>query len=134
MTVISEPIESIAGADDATAFLFGANLRERADGMGFITDRWQRYTAVDGVLTTADLDHGPALVRIGGETRLVEIPDSGTAVRLWPIWEAGGQPTGDTTSFVVNGGGLRRVEVLTQSEFTALATPDPATFYVLLSG
>ncbi|MFG1794118.1 hypothetical protein [Nocardia sp. NPDC049149] len=134
MTVISEPIENIAGADDTTAFLFGTRLRESADGTGFITDRWQRYTAVNGVLTTGNLDPGLALVRIGAEMRTVEIPNSGTAVRLWPIWDAGGVPTGDTTSFVVNGGGIRRIEALTQSEYTALSAPDPATFYVIFSG
>lgn len=132
MTVISEPIENIAGADDKTAFLFGANLRENAAGTGFITDRWQRYTAVAGVLTTANLDPGLALVRIGGETRQVDIPDVGTSVRLFPLWEAGAPPPVNTTSFVVNGGGIARVQKITESAYAALITPDPETEYSVI--
>ncbi|MFE7798991.1 hypothetical protein [Nocardia sp. NPDC057440] len=132
MTVISEHIENIAGADNTTAFLFGANLRESADGTTFITDRWQRYTATGGVLTTANLDPGPALVRIGGETRQIDIPDSGTAVRLWPLWEAAAPPPPITTNYVVNGGGIARVQKITVSAYAALVTPDPLTEYSLI--
>ncbi|NEW33857.1 hypothetical protein GV791_14980 [Nocardia cyriacigeorgica] len=133
MTVISEPVGDIAGADDATVFVFSSKvLRESGDGTGLITTRLASLQAEDGVLTTPDLDPGPAVVRIGAREYQIEIPDSPTPIRLWPLIEAGlpVPPTEEATA-VRNGGGVARIQRISQTEYDALVTPDPETLYVV---
>lgn len=136
MTVISEPIENIAGADNNTMFEFASTiLRESDDGTSLVTVHPVFLTAVDGVLTTPDMDPGPAHVRIGQRLYSIEIPDSGTPVRLWPLIEAGLPipPTEEATA-VRNGGGVARIQRITEAEYSALVTPDPETLYVVVEG
>ncbi len=137
MTVFSEPIENIAGADNATVFTFTAGVpRESSDGTRLITPRTVQYTASAGVLTTADFDPGPALARIGsGPSVSIEIPDSGSPVRFWPVYEAGlPVPPDQEASAVRNGGGVARIQRITATAYAALSTPDPETFYVVVPG
>lgn len=131
MTIISEPISDIAGADNTTQFEF-SSVWDRAsdDGTGFVTTRAVFLTAVDGVLTTPALDPGPAIVRIGQRSYSIVIPDSPTAVKLWPLVDAGlDVSTPPQATAVINGGGIARVERITESGYAALITPDPETEY-----
>ncbi|WP_330253157.1 hypothetical protein OG874_00630 [Nocardia sp. NBC_00565] len=136
MTVISEPIEDIGGADNKTNFEFSsAIVRENNAGTGLITRRPVFLVAEDGVLTTPDLDPGMATVRIGQRAYLIDIPDSGTPVRLWPLIEAGLPiPPEQEATAVINGGGVARVQAMTAAEYsdlTSSTTPDPgSTFFV----
>ncbi|WP_280317314.1 phage upper tail fiber protein [Nocardia wallacei] len=133
MTVISEPVESIAGADNQTIFGFQSLVRESADGTGLITAALVTMQAVDGVLTTPDLDPGPALVSVGHRRFQIEIPDSGTPVRLWPLIHAGLPiPPAEEASAVRNAGGVARIQRITESAYLALTTPDPETLYVVV--
>lgn len=133
MTVISEPISNIAGADNSTQFEFGqSHVRESDDGTRTITRKSEFIVAVGGILTTPNLDPGLCRLRIGNEVREITIPDSMTAVRLFPLWDAAGVPSGDTTDFVVNGGGISRVKKITVSGYAALITPDPETEYSVI--
>lgn len=133
MTVISEPVESIAGADNQTVFGFQSLVRESADGTGLITAALVTMQATGGVLTTPDLDPGPAVVSVGHRNFQIEIPDSGTAVRLWPLIQAGLPiPPSEEASAVRNGGGVARIQRITESAYLALATPDPETLYVVI--
>lgn len=136
MTVISEPVADIAGADDTTQFEFAsAYVRTAADGVGIVTTRPRFFTAVDGVLTTPPLDPGPTICRIGLTTRLIDVPDSATAVLLTPLLEAATPiPTAHTIDAVRNGGGVARIQRITESAYTALTTPDPETLYIVVEG
>jgi hypothetical protein len=137
MTVFSEPIENIAGADNATVFSFTAGVpRESSSGTALITTRTVQYTPSAGVLTTGDLDPGPALVRVGsGPSVWIDIPDSGTPVRFWPVYEAGlPVPPTQEAAAVRNGGGIARMQRITATAYAALSTPDPETFYVVVPG
>jgi hypothetical protein len=133
VTVISDNIENVAGVDDTTAFVFSAPLlRESADGLGMITTQTARVTATGGVLTTPDLDPGDATVRIGANVYPIEIPDSPTPVRLWPLIFAGlPVPPEQVAQAVRNGGGIAVAQAITQATYNALTTPDPATLYVI---
>ncbi|MEU9515936.1 hypothetical protein [Micromonospora sp. NPDC048169] len=133
MTVISEPIENIAGADNGTGFYFSAPaIRESDDGTRLITVHPLVVTAIDGVLTTPDLDPGPATVRIGQHTYHIEIPDSPTPIRLWPLVEAGlPVPPAEEATAVRNGGGVRRIAVAELDDYLAMPTPDPETVYIV---
>ncbi|RBO82056.1 phage upper tail fiber protein [Nocardia puris] len=133
MTVISDSIESIGGADDTTSISIASPVLRAGHEGGVITRRPLELRAVDGVLTTPDLDPGPATVRIGVRTYLIDIPDSGTPVELWPLIEAGlPVPPEEEATAVRNGGGVARIQRLTQSAYESLATPDPETLYVVI--
>lgn len=134
MTVISEPIAHIGGADDRTAFEFSSPiLRENDAGTGTITRAPVHLVAIEGVLTTPGLDPGPCTVRIGQTAYQIEIPDSPTPVRLWPLIEAGlPVPAEEEAAAVRNGGGVARIQRLTQTEYAAIVTPDPETLYVVI--
>lgn len=136
MTVISEPIESIAGADNTTQFVFSAIVvRESDDGTALVTTRSRPYTATGGILTTDDFDAGPAQVAIDGRPFPITIPDSETAVRLTPLILAGlPVPPTDEADAIRNLGGIAGGLVMTQTAYNALSVIDPETFYVLTSG
>lgn len=134
MTVISEPIESIAGADNTSLFVFSAIMaRESDDGVALVTARPKQYRAIAGVLTTHNLDAGPAQVAIDGRPYLITIPESASPVRLWPLIEAGlpVPPTQEATA-VRNGGGISRIQRISETGYAALVTPDPATLYIVV--
>lgn len=133
MTVISETVADIAGADDRTVFAFASAtpVRTAADGTGLITGRPVLLTATGGVLTTPGLDPGPAVVRVGPRSYSIDIPDSPTPILLSPLIEAGLPVVVDGIHAVVDGGGVRRIQRMTQAAYDALVTPDPETLYVI---
>lgn len=136
MTVISEPISNIAGADNSTQFIFSSPiLRDSSDDTGMITTLPTILRAVNGVLTTPNFDPGPMTVLIGQYAYYFILPDSDTPVRFWPLIEAGLPiPPAEVATAVVNGGGISRIQRIEQSAYEALTTPDPETFYVVVSG
>jgi len=133
MTVISEPVENIGGADDKTVFAFSSILlRESDDGTGLVTTTPVSIRATDGVLTTPDLDPGAAVVRIGAKAYQITIPDSDTPIRLWPLIEAGlPVPPVEEAAAVRNGGGVARIQAIELNDYTAIPTPDPDTLFVV---
>ena len=134
MTIISEPVSTIAHADNSTAFVFAVPiLRENDTGTGMITTRAEHVYPQAGVLTTPDLDAGPATVQIGIRQYAILIPDSPTPVRLMPLIEAG-LPVipAEEIGAVRNAGGVGRTKRVTLAEFLAMPTPDPDTLYVVI--
>ncbi|WP_159840228.1 hypothetical protein [Nocardia sp. CY41] len=131
MTVITETLTDLAGTPHTDEVFFSSYiLRENDDGDAMITTSVRSYTPVNGVITTEDLDPGPARVRIGMDTYNITIPESATPVRLWPLIETGlPAPPTLVGAYVVNGGGIARVQKLTESEYAALTLPDPETEY-----
>lgn len=134
MTVISQPITDIAGAPEADTIRFATYaIRDSADGASIITTKVHAYEPTAGVLTTDDLDPGPAKVIIGAHAYAIEIPDSATPILLWPLIEAGlPVPITEEASAVRNGGGFVRGQVMTASEYSALVastTPDPGSMF-----
>ncbi|WP_407107878.1 hypothetical protein [Rhodococcus aetherivorans] len=135
MTVLTANIRDIAGADAATVFTFEVpSVRAGTDG-GLVTVRSYRCTAEHGVLTTEDLEPGPATLRISGGRAVeyrITIPDSDTPVQLWPLIDAATEPdnTAWATGFVRNGGGIARTQAIPAADYPGLVK-DPATMYFL---
>lgn len=137
MTVIVEHVEYLGGVDDSTVFSFSSPMvRDSDDDTALITKRAMSYTASNGVLTTDDLDPGPATVTVGVSSSFqIAIPDSPTPIRLWPLIQAGlPVPPAQMATAVINGGGAAMIRVMTADEYAALVsstTPDPGSiFYV----
>ena len=138
MTILVEPMHDTAGFGEAQPVTFKSlYVRQSFDGTGMITRAPVRVIPVNGVLTTTDLDPGPTLIKIGPETRLCEMPDSGITLRLFPIWD-GGQPFGSATPqpfseewYVRNGGNVYRIEDIPEGVFASLASVDPNTLYIV---
>lgn len=132
MTVIQESVRTIGGADNDSLFSFASLLRDSSDDTALVTTTAVLVTPKDGVLTTPDLDPGLASVIVGGKSYSITIPDSDTPIRLWPLIEAGLPiPPSEEASAVRNGGGVARVQVITEAAYAALTTPDPETAYYL---
>ncbi|MBF6301153.1 hypothetical protein IU459_26945 [Nocardia amamiensis] len=133
MTVISEPISSIAGADNNTIFGFQSILdRESFDGTGMITTALYTVQAQGGVLTTANLDPGATVVYVGPRRYLIVVPDSEDPIRLFPLIQAGLPiPPAQEATAVRNGGGVARIQTSTQAAYNAIPTPDPETAYLI---
>lgn len=134
MTVISEHVDNIAGADDGTVFVFASILlRDSDDGTSLITTTPTRVTPVAGVLTTPDLDPGAAKVSIGlSRAYQIDIPDSPTPIRLWPLIEAGlPVPPAEEATAVRNFGGIAGAKRVTLAEYQAMPTPDLETLFVV---
>jgi hypothetical protein len=86
MTVISESVSSIGGADNNTIFGFQSILdRGSFDGTGMVTAALITMQAIAGVLTTPSLDPGETIVYVGPRRYLIDIPDSETPIRLMPL-------------------------------------------------
>lgn len=134
MTVISEHVDNIAGADDGTVFVFASILlRDSDDGTSLITTTPTRVTPVAGVLTTPDLDPGPAYVRVGlSQSYRVDVPDSPTPIRLWPLIAVGlPVPPVEEATAVRNLGGIAGAKRVTLAEYQAMPTPDLATLFIV---
>ena len=131
MTVISEPVGSIAGADNNTVFGFQSLFdRESFDGTGMITSALRTMQASGGVLTTPDLDPGPTIVTVGPRRYHVTVPDSPDPIRLWPLIQAGLPiPPEQEARAIRNGGGLAIGKVSELDDYLAIPTPDPETLY-----
>lgn len=134
MTVIEEPIENVIGVDDNTQIEFWSPVvRSSADGAKTVTMRPYLATAVDGVLTTPDIDPGPVSVRIGQAVFHLMVPESAIPIRLLPLLEAAMPiPPAQQLDAVRNAGGIRRVAVVTESQYAALSPPDPETEYSVI--
>lgn len=133
MTVITSLVRDIAAADAATVFTFEVpRTRGGAAGTGIVTTRAHRYTSEHGLLTTDDLDPGPAILRLSGvpgEYRIT-IPDSTDPVQLWPLLDAATPPSDGEwgTGVVRNGGGVSRAVAVESPDYPGLVK-DPATIY-----
>ncbi|MFC9761634.1 hypothetical protein [Rhodococcus jostii] len=135
MTVISEPVANIAGLTDHTPVIFSVEqIRVRASGTGIVTTSTHPVYAVDEVLTTPDLDPGPAKVTWAGRTYTITIPESETPVALWPLIDAGLPDPTNEPGVVRNAGGIARIQRITESAYAALDTPDPETLYITFEG
>lgn len=136
MTVITETIDTIAGADTTTTFQFASSLvRDSSGDNALITTAGVQVKPVNGVLTTPDLDPGPAVVQVGVQSFAITIPDSGTPIRLWPLIEAAlPVPPAQQAAAVVNGGGAARIQVMTADDYATLVsttTPDPGSIFLV---
>lgn len=131
MTVIIEHVSSIAGADDNTIFGFQSiHDRESFDGTGMITSALRTMQAKAGVLTTPPLDPGPTIVHVGSRRYKIQIPDSPTPIRLWPLIQAGLPiPPAQEADAIRNLGGIRGGRVAELDDYQAIPTPDPETLY-----
>lgn len=133
MTVISEPIQNIAGLGERQKVRFTSPvIRESADGTSTVTTRTHEVAPANGVLTVS-LDPGPAKVFIGHDEYDILVPESASPIRLWPLIDAA-MPTPPEASpgWVRNGGGIDRFEAKTVAEFAALSSTDPGTFYIII--
>lgn len=134
MTVLTATVRDIAGADDRTRFLFFVPIVRGDGGTEVVTTRRYSASAVGGVLTTPDMEPGPAVLKLSGSATEyhITIPDSETPVQLWPLIEAATPPdnTAWTTGFVHNADGVARVQAVPQTEYGAMVK-DPATLYFL---
>lgn len=130
MTVIADVVESVAGTADDRLIVFAIKrVRQNVDGNAIVSTEHVQYTPVDGAFTTDDLDPGPATVKIGSLVYPIVIPDSDTAVRLWPLIDAGLPAPTPSASFVRNGGGVARIEWVTEAVYAGLVK-DPETTYI----
>ncbi|MFD7045373.1 hypothetical protein [Rhodococcus jostii] len=135
MTVISEPITTLAGVGDRTPVTFYVQaLRPTFAGVGIITPTRVQVLPEGGVLTTPDLDPGPATVSWGTSTYRITIPDEPDPVALWPLIDAGMPVPSNEPGFVRNAGGIARIARITESAYAALTTPDPETLYITFEG
>lgn len=135
MTVIVESIDSIAGADSSTVFQFSSPIvRDSSGDNALITTISVQVKPIDGVLTTPDLDPGPATVQVGVTPFAITIPASPTPIRLWPLIQAAlPVPPAEVSTAVRDGGGAARIQVMTAAEYTALvaaSTPDPGSIFL----
>ncbi len=136
MTVLTTAVRDIAGADDRTIFTFEIPIVRGSTDGGVVTVRQCRYVASGGVLTTDDLEPGPAVLRMSSglstEYRIT-IPDSAEPVQLWPLIDAA-TPPGESvqwgTGYVRDAGGVARVRAVPAADYPGLVK-DPATYYIL---
>lgn len=136
MTVISEAVASVAGADNNTQFEIAyPDPRPSSDGGTLLTTPPLFLTAVDGVLTTPSLDPGWARVRVGQRIYYVQIPDwpDASPIQLSPLLDVATPiPPAHAIDAVRNGGGVARIQRITEAAYAALTTPDPETLYVVV--
>jgi hypothetical protein len=137
VTVISESISTIAGADATTPFVFTSGaIRTGLTGTTLITPNRFRYVPVAGVLTTGSLEPGPAVVWIGSRGGFViNIPSTGGPYLLTPLIEANlPSPPTEEIHHIVDGGGATRVQVMTAAAYAALVsitTPDNGSVFLI---
>ncbi len=134
MTYIVDTLTDLAGTHETNPVIFSTHvIRDNDDGTAIVTTTTHSYRPVAGVITTGDLDPGPARVRIGARYYDIDIPDWDTPIRLMPLIEAGLPVTpADEIAAVRNGGGVARIQVLTEAEYAALTSTDPETLYVVV--
>ncbi|MDG3012445.1 hypothetical protein G4X40_20095 [Rhodococcus sp. D2-41] len=134
MTIISERIADLAGVPETGTVTFWTTvLRENDTHTGTVTTRRHSFLVVAGLLTTTDLDPGPARVQIGPHAYDVVIPESTAPIRLWPLIDAAlpaALPPG--TGWIRDGGGIARGQALTSTEYAAITTPDPDSLYFIV--
>ncbi|MEA1796976.1 hypothetical protein [Rhodococcus qingshengii] len=131
MTVLTGQIRDVAEFDDQSVFAF--RIPEiRGDGNEVVTTRTYFVQAVNGVLTTPDLSPGPATLTVRAKEYQILIPESGSPLPIWPLIDAGmPPPEPGALGFVRDGGGVTRIQALTQNEYAVLDNPDPATLFII---
>ncbi|MGY1945354.1 hypothetical protein [Nocardia asiatica] len=133
MTVISESVSSIGGADNNTVFGFQSILdRENFAGTGMITAALITLQAVGGVLTTPPLDPGDTIAYVGSRRYMIKVPDSETPVRLMPLIADGLpiMPVQEARAVIARGS-ITALEDVTESWWAA-NPHNPGTLYVLI--
>ncbi|MGW4123632.1 hypothetical protein [Nocardia sp. NPDC004711] len=136
MTVIADTMVDIGHGPDVGAVYFRVPvLRDAAAHTQIVTPQWiSAPISSDGTFTSPDLEPGPAQVRIGGIAYEIVVPVSPTPIRLWPLIDAGVPAVADR-EFVRDGGGVRRIQALPQSQFDAMPTGrDVDTIYITFPG
>ncbi|WP_280389328.1 hypothetical protein [Nocardia wallacei] len=138
MTVITGKITDLAGVGETDTVVFRATRLRVEPGLGdIISDRRRAYMPdEDGVITTDDLKPGFAIVRIGSDEVVIDIPDSTAPVQLGPLVDAGLPIPPEEEPRAVIGVGIRRLERITESDFAVLlaaGTADPDTEYSLVA-
>lgn len=134
MTVIEDVVTGVAGRPHrGPVRVWAPRLRGATVHAGVITPDWSEYwPTAAGMVTTDDLAPGAARVAVGGQVYDVQVPDSASPVRLWPLIDAGAPQPADDGGFVRNRGGIRAAVMLTQEEFDALGgVYDPETYYAI---
>lgn len=136
MPIVTQNLHDIARLDaKAPVTFFVGELRESGTGDGtIIVGRRRSYPPVNGVITTDNLDPGDATVILDGQPFQITLPDVEGPIELWPLIDAQLHPTPiDIDSlFVRNAGGVRRIKVVTQTQFNAITMPDPETIYAFV--
>ncbi|MFM9261473.1 hypothetical protein ACKAMS_22810 [Rhodococcus sp. 5A-K4] len=132
MTVIMEPLTDPAGRPETDPLTFYIEtIRQNASGTATVSVKRVDVTPVDGVLTTPDLDPGPTQVQWRGVRYKIDIPDSDTSVRLWPLIDAGWPtPSPGAPGFVRNAGGIDRMEPVELADYSGHPKV-PASLYLL---
>ena len=136
MTIITDRVEDVAGAPMVQPVTFTVpTVRQSADGDAIVVPQRHSFRVNDGQLTTTDLDPGPAIVTLPGSAWIdhpIEIPDSSTPVRLWPLIDAGIDPPPQSASgfLRVANGDEARIDFVSATEFAGI-TQDPATAYLV---
>ena len=134
MTILTASIRDVATADDRTIFTFQAPTVRESAGGGVVTVTRGRYRAADGVLTTDDLEPGPAILHLSsGHTYHITIPESAEPVQLWPLIDAATPPDQSGvwgTGYVRDAGGVSRVQALPVDDYPEMVK-DPSTIYFL---
>ncbi|MDI9914360.1 hypothetical protein [Rhodococcus sp. IEGM 1379] len=135
MTVITEVfrrLDNVAPSPEDLGFVyFTVNERRFVSSGNYVLVKVKvKCRLVNGVLTSPDLVPGPAIAHVGTETYNIEIPDSSTPVRLWPLIDAGMPPPTNVPGFVRNAGGIARIQRTTIAEYAAMPSKDPETLYI----
>lgn len=135
MTVISESVSTITGADAKTMFVFSTNI-VRVDGHLLTPVRKSFVPSPAGLLTTTSLEPGEAIVWIGSRGGFViNIPDSPTSILLSPlIAENLPAPDVEEALAVKNFGGATSIKVMTAAQYatlTASTTPNPGSIFLV---
>lgn len=132
MTVIQEPVGDLIGEKVTLVRFRAPQIRGSNDNTRTVAPVSHEFYVTDGVLTTGDLDPGPAVVSIAGRDYDIVIPYSVTPIRLWPLINAHLDPPPDTaTGYIRNGGGVEIEQIVTAAEYAAI-TRDPETIYFIL--
>lgn len=134
MPIITQNLHDIGRIDArAPVVFFVRELRPSGTGDGtIIVGRRRSYPPVNGVITTDNLDPGPAQVIIDGEPFDITLPDVPGPIGLWPLVDAGMPAVEPSTGmFVRNAGGISRIQRITESQYAAIF-PDPETIYAIV--
>lgn len=136
MTILTGFVRDIGNLDELTTFKFAVPvIRDVGDGAGVVTTRKILCQAdASGVLTTPDLDPGPAILTIQGDPQQyhITVPDSDDPVLLWPLIQAATppEPGAWTTGFIADGGGITRAKAVPIDDYPDIPK-DPATLYII---
>jgi len=112
---------------------FTVNERRYVTDEDFVVEPVRvQYDLVGGVLTTADLVAGPAVVQIGfsGPTYTINIPEAPGPIRLWPLIDAGLPTPSNEPGLVRNAGGIARIAKITTAQLQAGGGTDPETLFI----